>query len=196
MKKIIGIFLLQTILACSQQSNSIEVEYLKGKQDFQITFTEDTYLKNYDSTEVVLIVSQKLALNNTKTSYYPREAMFSNDTLFGKSTNYGIGYAVLSFYNDKRVRLRDFNFKKKYNHNFNFKVFYRTNIPLSIKQLILNESIKKNNSEANTYLLKNYTENKDILNEIIPDTLKGYITFNIVNMKGEHQFYHYKKIIF
>ncbi len=200
-KIIIIIFTLFTFGGCSQGTKTIKVEKLKTNKDFKITFMKNDYLKELDTVNIHIELSEKIVLQNKKTYNFPKNIMFSNDTLFGQNNNYGIGFSVFTYYDEKQIRIRDFKFKKKYKYKFELIIQYRTLIPLSQKEKIINNhlvrkgSIKKD-SEYQSYFLKNNKEGIELLNTIIPDSLKGYIVFNIVNKQREHQLYQYHKIDF
>ncbi|WP_299211655.1 hypothetical protein [uncultured Aquimarina sp.] len=199
MNKLIILLFVPVFFACSQKSEKIEVSFLDKESSFEFLF-DDTDIEYYrDSVPVRVIIRRAVALKKSQTNNVPRDIMFSIDTLFGQTVNQGIGYAVLPYRNNKRVRIRNFEFKTNEPYEFDFKIIYNAMIPLKQKSRIINSSTKQDfNSEydQNLYLLNEPKKNQNLINKIIPDSLKGYLAFNIVNKEIEHQFYQYKKIDF
>ncbi len=200
MNKII-IFILFTFFTCTQEKERIKIDYLKNDKDFRITFMKNDYLIDLDTVNVIMEVSKKILLQNNKVSNSPKNIAFSNDTLFGQNSNRGLGYAVFTYHKNKRIKIRDFTFKKNTKYELELVIQYRNLISLAHKKKIINnhlvkkDSVKKK-SEYQSYLLKNTKESHIIINSIIPDSLKGYLLFNIVDKKKKHQFYQYEKIRF
>ncbi|WP_438712298.1 hypothetical protein ACSTS3_07930 [Aquimarina muelleri] len=201
MNKIIIVFSLFTFLACSQEIEKIKINYLKSDKDFKVTFIKKDYLTELDTLNVFVEVSKKIKLQNNKCHNFPDYIGFSNDTLFGQNNNYGIGYSIFTYQKNKRINVKNFEFKKNKKYEFELIIQYRCFISLDHKKKFINSHISKKdsvneNSEYQSYLLKNTRESRKIISNIVPDSLKGYIVFNIVNKEKEHQFYQYQKIEF
>ncbi|WP_378184174.1 hypothetical protein [Aquimarina sp. SS2-1] len=186
-------------LGCSQKSKKIEVSYREKEANLEFLF-DNTDLSSYkDSIPVRIIIRKALALKRSQTHNVPKDVMFSIDTLFGQTASKGIGYAVLPYKNDKRIRFRKFKFETNEFYDFEFKIIYNTMISFQQKKDIIKNSTEQESEgeyDQALYLLNNLKENKNLINKIIPDSLKGDIAFNIVNKEKEHQFYQYKKIDF
>lgn len=190
-----------TVFACSQEAKKIKIDELKSNKDFEVTFMKKDYLIDLDTVNVHIKVFKKIVIQKNKVNNFPKNIMFSNDTLFGQNNNYGIGYAIFTNHNNKRIRIKDFEFKKYEKYEFELAIQYRSLISLNHKKkIVLNSLVKKDSirkdPEYQSYYLQNTKDGIELLNTIVPDSLKGYIVFNVVNNLGEHQFYQYKKIDF
>ncbi|MDO6759151.1 hypothetical protein Q4566_02980 [Tamlana sp. 2_MG-2023] len=172
------VFLFNFLFSCDSQENKIIVETYPSRLPIKIRIIQ----KYPDSTLIGLLVPQEFELNNQFNSAL--KISHSYFSLDGGNIDSGPIYDFKSdslTYGPNKIRLAK-NEKKK------FKLYsvYRTFLRDSEKDKILKTAQLAQNKYGNKIFDTGNLQNlKELLNNKIPDSLKGYIHLNYTNPKTE-----------